>query len=83
MVSTDDEMTCRELVELVTAWLDDALHPNDRARFEAHLTDCPYCLIYIDQMRQVIRLAGRLTEERIDPTARDVLLARFHDWHLS
>jgi anti-sigma factor RsiW len=81
MASEDAEMTCRELVELVTAWLDGALPVADRARFDAHLIDCPYCRVYLEQMRQTVRLLGRLSEETIDPVARDDLLLRFHDWH--
>jgi anti-sigma factor RsiW len=77
----DGEMTCRELVELITAWLDDALPPVDRALFDAHLVDCPYCRTYLTQMRETVHALGRLTEETIDPAARDELLMRFHDWH--
>ena len=80
MASGNGEMTCRELVELVTAWIDDALPSGDRARFAAHLVDCTYCRTYLEQMRHTVRLLGRLSEETIDPAARDALLARFQDW---
>jgi anti-sigma factor RsiW len=80
MVSGHTEMTCRELVELVTAWLDDALPAAERARFEAHLAECPYCRTYLAQMRQTAHLLGGLSETTIDPAARDALLARFRDW---
>ncbi len=80
MVSEPAEMTCRELVELVTAWLDDALPAPERARFEAHLADCPYCRTYLEQIRQTAQLLGGLSESTIDPAARDALLARFRDW---
>ena len=80
MVNGHAEMTCRELVELVTAWLDDALSAVDRSRFDAHLVDCPYCRTYLEQMRMTAHLLGGLSEDTIDPAARDALLARFHDW---
>lgn len=80
MGSVNAEMTCRELVELVTAWLDGALPVADRARFDAHLDDCPYCRVYIEQMRQTSRLLGELSEDSVDPVARDALLACFRDW---
>lgn len=80
VVVGNDEMTCRELVELVTAWLDGTLAPAEHARFAAHLDDCPYCQTYIEQMRQAVRLLGRLSEDTIDPVARDALLQRFRDW---
>jgi anti-sigma factor RsiW len=74
------EMACRELVELVTDYLEDRLPRDDRARFEAHLVDCSYCETYLEQMRQTIRLLGRLPEESLSPEARDALLAAFRGW---
>ena len=56
-------MPCRELVELVTDYLEDRLSPIDRARFEAHLTECEACRTYLEQFRQTIRVLGRLPEE--------------------
>lgn len=70
----------RELVELVTEYLDGALPETERARFEAHVVDCPYCGIYLEQMRQTIRLVGRLSKEQIDPEATVELLRRFRAW---
>ena len=74
------EMPCRELVELVTDYLEGRLMPRDRARFEAHLAECEYCETYLEQMRQTIRVLGRLPEESLSIEARDALLAAFRDW---
>lgn len=74
------ELTCQELVELVTEYLEGSLPAAQRARFEAHLAECPYCRIYLEQMRETIRLLGRLTEETIPPTAKQELLRLFRDW---
>ncbi len=79
-MSQNEEMTCRELVELVTAYVEGVLPSAERQRFEDHLTDCPYCRTYLDQMRTTIRLLGTLREDTIAPDARDTLLARFRDW---
>ena len=73
-------MPCRELVELITDYLEDRLSPVDRARFEAHLTDCEACRIYLDQFRQTIRALGRLPEETLSSEARNTLLSAFRDW---
>ena len=54
------EMTCQELVELVTEYLEGALPASDRRRFDEHLAECPHCVAYLDQMRITIRLVGRL-----------------------
>jgi anti-sigma factor RsiW len=74
------EMTCQELVELVTEYFEGTLPPRDRARFERHLGTCPYCTTYLDQMRITIRTLGRLPEETVSPAARDALLGAFRDW---
>jgi anti-sigma factor RsiW len=74
------ELTCRELVEVVTDYLEDAMSPGDRARFERHLAGCGGCATYLDQMRATIRLTGRLTEESIPAPAVEPLLHAFHAW---
>jgi anti-sigma factor RsiW len=73
-------MTCRELVEVVSDYLEDRLPPDDERRLEEHLRECPYCVEYIDQMRQTIAALGELTEESISPETRDVLLEAFRGW---
>jgi anti-sigma factor RsiW len=74
------DLTCRELVELVTDYLEGGLPPAERARFEAHLADCPGCTTYLEQMRQTIRLLGRLTEADVAPQALEELLRVFRAW---
>src|SRR5262249_58205155 len=74
------ELTCREMVELMTAYLDGALSPDDHVRFETHLSGCDGCTNYLLQMRETVRLTGRLTEEQLDPARRDELLAAFRGW---
>ena len=74
------DLTCRELVELVTEYLDGAMSPNDIARFEAHLAVCPGCAEYLAQMRLTVASLGHLPEESITPEARDRLLATFREW---
>jgi anti-sigma factor RsiW len=73
-------MTCQQLVELVTDYLEDAMAPGERARFETHLAVCPGCVDYLEQMRATIRATGQLTEESVDPSVRDQLLSLFRDW---
>jgi hypothetical protein len=77
---TVDDLTCQELVELVTAYIEEALPPNEHARFEAHLAICTDCGVYLEQMRQTIGLLGTLTEATVSPQARDDLLAVFRRW---
>jgi anti-sigma factor RsiW len=73
-------MTCRELVQLITAYLEDGLSRRDRRRFERHLRGCDGCTTYVEQMRATIRVTGVLREDDLEPAARDELLAVFRDW---
>ncbi len=73
-------LSCQELVELVTDYLEDALSRRDRKRFDAHIAACEHCTLYIEQLRQTISLAGTLREEDVSPDARDALLAQFAQW---
>ena len=75
------DLTCQELVELVTAYLDDALPPEERERFDRHIRACPGCDAYVEQIRETTRLTGELpTEASLPPDARDALLAQFRNW---
>lgn len=80
MTDTVPEMPCRDLVELVTDYLEERLSPVDRTRFEAHLAECEACRTYLEQFRQTIRSLGRLPEESLSPEARNALLAAFRGW---
>ena len=74
------EMTCRELVELVTDYLERRLPDEDRALFETHLADCGHCVEYVAQMRRTIDVLGELSAETIDPAREAELLAAFRGW---
>jgi len=74
------EMTCKELVELVTEYLEGTLPEDVRMRMENHISGCDGCTNYLDQMRQTIRLTRRLREESLTPQQRDDLLRLFRDW---
>lgn len=80
MIEAGRELTCKELVELVTDYFDGALSPDTRRRFDEHLAGCPPCRIYLDQMRQTIRAAGQLTDDGLSQEALDALLAHFRQF---
>lgn len=73
-------LTCHELVELVTDYLEDALSPEDRRRVEEHLALCDGCTAYLEQMRETIRLTGMVREEEIPEDQRQALLEAFRGW---
>jgi anti-sigma factor RsiW len=73
-------LNCRELVELVTAYLEGDLSAGERKRFEAHLSACDGCTTYLEQMRRTIELTGTLRVDDVPPDAEDALLDVFRDW---
>jgi anti-sigma factor RsiW len=75
-----EDITCQELVELVTDYFEGVMPPADRDRFEQHLVLCDGCASYVEQMRTTIALTGTLTETGIPADIQDSLLAAFRGW---
>ena len=73
-------LTCQELVELVTNYLEGSLPSEQLTRFEEHISGCSACTAYLAQMHETILLVGKLTEETLDPHSKDELLTVFRDW---
>ena len=71
------KLVCQEVVELVTAYLDGALAPAARARFEAHLEGCDGCATYLDQLRATVAAVGEIRDEDLDPVYRMRLMDAF------
>ena len=81
MTTTDTQaLSCQELVELVTDYLEGALEPADQQRFDAHIVGCSGCTTYLEQLRLTIRLTGTVTTDDLTPDAERALLAAFSDW---
>jgi anti-sigma factor RsiW len=76
----DRELACRDVVELVTAYLEHALAPGDRERFEEHLVFCDGCSTYLEQMRETITATGRLGPVTLPPELEQRLLEAFRGW---
>jgi len=73
-------MNCRQVVELMTDYLEGTLSPSDRRRFEAHLSGCDGCTEYLRQLRASMALARRLGEEPLPAALEAELLQAFRDW---
>ena len=73
-------VTCIEIVELVTDYVEGALSPAQRARFEEHLSLCPPCREYLAQIQTTINGAAGLTEEEVPPPTMDALIGAFRNW---
>ena len=79
-MSADTDLACNELVELVTEYLEDTLPSAERARFDAHLTECPDCVEYVAQMQRTIVAVGLSAAELERTPAIAALLRVFRDW---
>lgn len=73
-------LTCQQLVELVTDYLEGALDAEMLLRFEEHIAGCDGCTAYLEQMRQTAQMVGRLDEKNLSEPARTKLMAAFRDW---
>ena len=75
-----EELSCPELVELVTDYLEGALDERHARAFDRHLAGCDGCTRYVEQLRVTIRLTGTLTLDDLSPEAESALLQAFRDW---
>ncbi|HYO02201.1 MAG TPA: zf-HC2 domain-containing protein [Mycobacterium sp.] len=77
---TDGPMACEDFVELVTAYLEHAMDPTARARFDEHLSECDGCTDYLQQFQVTVDMMGRSGTAALSPEVRDRLLAAFRTW---
>ena len=82
MIDTE-ALSCQELVELITDYLEGALGERDLRAFETHIANCGDCTEYLEQMRRTIRVVGTLTPNDLTQAAETVLLQAFRDWKRS
>jgi anti-sigma factor RsiW len=76
----DRELTCAQLVELVTDYLEGGLSLADAERFEEHIAFCDGCSSYFDQMRATIAAAGHLHEDDLPAELQERLVEAFRAW---
>lgn len=75
------DLTCRELVELLTDYLEGTLTPDDTAAVDGHLAGCPACRTYLDQLRTTITVLGAVPPETVSTLTTDAVLAAFRGLH--
>lgn len=79
-MSLTDDIVCREMVELMSDYLEGGLVGDELARFERHLAGCDGCDRALDQLRQTVRLTGMLRVEDVPAEGREVLLGVYRAW---
>ena len=77
---TEADLTCSELTELITDYLEQRLSQTERTRFEQHLAVCPGCVTYMDQMRLTVKALGARPRVEIPKDVESELLHAFHQW---
>lgn len=73
-------LTCREMTELVTDYMEGRLPLRQRFRFQMHVGLCGHCRTYLRQTKRAVRLLADLPPEPMPPDVERDLLARFRDW---
>ena len=79
---TTPALTCRELVELVTDYLDGALDPRTAEAFETHLQICPGCQRYVEQFRDTIAAVGHLRSDDLSAGTQAAVIDTFRRFRL-
>ena len=74
------ELTCKQLVELVTEYLEGRMSLEDRSRFEQHLVYCTGCSNYLQQIRQTIKASGAARQDALSPQVQEDLVRLFRGW---
>ncbi len=77
---SEQALTCHEVIELLSNYIEGALSASEQGRVDEHLALCDGCSTYLEQMREAIRLSGMVTEEQVPEDDKTALLAAFRDW---
>lgn len=80
MTESADHITCQELVEQVTDYLEGQLTVAEVELLEQHVNFCEGCEWYLDEMRRAIAMGGKLREEQVPEEALQPLMAAFREW---
>ena len=79
-VLSGHDMTCRQAVALVTAYLDGALSGAQAALFRAHLDECPQCTEHVAQIQVTVAATGHVRADDLDPLAWADLIELYRRW---
>jgi predicted anti-sigma-YlaC factor YlaD len=63
----EPEITCREVAEWTSAYLDEHLHEPTKVRMAMHLVTCAGCRAYVDQIASVQKILRSLPVQAVEP----------------
>ena len=78
----EDDLSCREVVELVTEYLENTLLPEMRKHLEEHVAECPGCENYIEQIQLTMSMLRQIAHPPVPFTTRQEWLQFFQDWKM-
>jgi anti-sigma factor RsiW len=81
-MTAEADVTCREVAELLSDYLDDAIPAPDRARLDAHLAECDGCTSALEQLRETVRVTGTLSEEQVEHEQLEPVRIVFRAWRI-
>ncbi|MEW6364752.1 MAG: zf-HC2 domain-containing protein [Acidobacteriota bacterium] len=73
-------LTCKELTEIITDYIEGRLTLFQRISFQLHLGMCRHCRAYLRQMRLTVRTLGKMPTMSVPQDVEQELLKRFRDW---
>jgi anti-sigma factor RsiW len=79
MADAHEHISCQQVVERVTDYLEGSLATKETALFEQHLNFCDGCEWYLDQMRSTVAAVRRIEETDIASAMRERLLVASRD----
>ncbi len=77
MAKAADHITCQELVEEASDYLEGALSSDNAELFEHHLNYCAGCERYVDEMNRTVGTAGKLREDEVPRETIEFLIEAF------
>jgi hypothetical protein len=83
MADSAEHITCQQVVELVSDYLERSLPPDETTLFEQHLNFCDGCDWYVEQLKRTVETVGEIREEDVPPEAKERLLGAFREWKRS
>ena len=76
-------LSCREIADLITDYLEGALTFSQLIRFHMHLGLCFACRNFLKQMKYTVLTLHQLPSEPVSPHVKEELLTRFRNWKAS
>ena len=73
-------LSCREIVEMVTDYLEGDLDADTTTALEAHLDLCPGCVRYVEQISETVTTLGDVSSDNLSTEAQAGLIEAFRDF---